>query len=89
MKTTANAITPTNSPTAYHCTLPDCRYFRTLPVRLAVSPAPLTMPSITVRSNQATTWPSPLASVAAPFTMPSITTWLNQFTADDHVSRTG
>src|SRR4029453_7413288 len=46
-------ITPTNSPTAYHCTLPVWTVRTPRPNNAAIVPAPFTTPSITVRSNQA------------------------------------
>src|SRR6185436_20203036 len=73
-----SAITPTNSPTAYHWTLPVCTKRRPLPnVSIAV-PAPFTAPSLMLRLIHMMTPEPERAATAAPSTAPSSTFWLNQ-----------
>src|SRR6185295_6455751 len=54
-----SAITPANSPTAYHCTLPDWSVRRPFPNVSATVPTPFTMPSMMLRSIHMIT-PEPL-----------------------------
>ncbi len=80
-----SAITPTNSPTAYHCTLPVCRYFKALPVRPRVVAG-----TVHGAVDHGAVEPGdhrgrgPRAASAAPLTTPSSTFWLNQLTPADN-----
>ena len=79
MNTMASASTPTNSATAYRCTLPDLQVLQDAGRNARRAPAPFTMPSITLRSNQHhDDRQTARGQCAAPLTTPSSTFWLNQ-----------